>query len=72
MGTFISMVVFSLLEPGKSPELAGEGEGNGTAGGEGKAAEVGKGPNAIAVCLFIGAVSAVGAAYATRRLKYVR
>lgn len=60
------MVVFSLLEPGKSPELAGEGNG------EGKGAEVRKGPNAIAVCLFIGALSALGAAYATRRLGDVR
>ncbi|SLM40064.1 Major facilitator superfamily domain, general substrate transporter [Lasallia pustulata] len=67
VGTFISMVVFSVLEPGKSPELAGEGAPTGEA-----EAEVPKGPNAIAVCLFIGAVSAVGAAYATRRLKFVR
>lgn len=61
------MIVFSVLEPGKSPELAGEGAPTGEA-----EAEVRKGPNAIAVCLFIGAVSAVGAAYATRRLKFVR
>lgn len=58
VGTFISMVVFSVLEPGKSPELA--------EGGEVRAAE---GVNAIAVCLFIGAVSAVGAAWATGRLR---
>ena len=60
------MVVFSVLEPGKSPELAGEGAG------AGEFPKVGDGPNAIAVCLFIGAFSAVAAAYATRRLKYVR
>ena len=29
------------------------------------------GPNAIAVCLFIGALAAIGAAYTTSRLKYI-
>lgn len=64
VATGISMIVFSILEPGKSPELAKDAhpdEHHGT-----------DGPNAIAVCLFIGALSSVGAAYATRRLKYVR
>ena len=63
IATGISMVVFSVLEPGKSPELAKDAhpdEHHGT-----------DGPNAIAVCLFIGALSSVGAAYATQRLKYV-
>jgi len=57
------MVVFSILEPGKSPELAHD------AGPE----EIHRteGPNAIAVCLFIGALSTLGAAYATRKLKYM-
>ena len=59
VGTFISMVVFSLLEPGKSPELHEEGDKENAADG----------PNAIAVCLFIGALSAVGAAYATRQMR---
>ncbi len=61
IGTFISMVVFSILEPGKSPELAHDvdpSEHHGT-----------DGPNAIAVCLFIGAISTVGAAFATKKLK---
>jgi solute carrier family 45 protein 1/2/4 len=61
VGTFISMIVFSILEPGKSPELAhhvDKSEHHGT-----------EGPNAIAVCLFIGAVSTVGAAWATKKLK---
>ncbi|KAM3077060.1 hypothetical protein ACMFMF_004975 [Clarireedia jacksonii] len=61
IGTFISMIVFSILEPGKSPELAQHAhpdEHHGT-----------DGPNAIAVCLFIGAISTIGAAYATKRLK---
>ena len=57
VGTAISWVVFSILEPGKSPELA-----------KGAAAAKG-GMSGIGVCLFIGAVSAVGAAFATRRLK---
>ncbi|KAF2128527.1 sucrose transport protein SUC2 [Dothidotthia symphoricarpi CBS 119687] len=60
VGTGISWVVFSLLEPGKSPELsdAPPEEHHST-----------DGPNAIAVCLFIGACSALVAALATRRLK---
>jgi solute carrier family 45 protein 1/2/4 len=60
VGTGISWVVFSLLEPGKSPELseAPPEEHHGT-----------DGPNAIAVCLFIGACCACFAALATRRLK---
>ena len=62
VGTFISMIVFSILEPGKSPELHEDL-------GEEDVAKAADGPNAIAVCLFIGAISAVGAAYATTRLK---
>jgi solute carrier family 45 protein 1/2/4 len=60
VGTGISWVVFSLLEPGKSPELseAPPDEHHPT-----------DGPNAIAVCLFIGACCACLAALATRRLK---
>ncbi|KAK4570066.1 hypothetical protein LTR86_003036 [Recurvomyces mirabilis] len=61
VGTAISWVVFSILEPGKSPELATEApveEHHGTEGVSG-----------IAVCLFIGAISAIVAAWATRRLK---
>jgi solute carrier family 45 protein 1/2/4 len=60
VGTGISYVVFSVLEPGKSPELsdAPPEEHHST-----------DGPNAIAVCLFIGACSAVVAAVATRRLR---
>ncbi|EAT83610.2 hypothetical protein SNOG_09418 [Parastagonospora nodorum SN15] len=60
VGTGISWVVFSILEPGKSPELseAPPEEHHST-----------DGPNAIAVCLFIGACCACFAALATRRLK---
>ena len=62
VGTFISMIVFSILEPGKSPELHEDGS-------EEAVQKATSGPNAIAVCLFIGALSAVGASYATVRMK---
>lgn len=62
VGTFISMIVFSILEPGKSPELHEDGS-------EEAIQRAADGPNAIAVCLFFGALSAVGAAYATARMK---
>ncbi|KAL8416642.1 hypothetical protein RB596_006978 [Gaeumannomyces avenae] len=60
--TLISTLVFAVLEPGKSPELSGShpSEHNPT-----------DGTNAIAICLFIGAIAAVGAAHATRKLKYL-
>jgi solute carrier family 45 protein 1/2/4 len=61
IGTFISWTVFSILEPGKSPELAKEAHPD-----EHHPTD---GPNAIAVCLFIGAMAAVLAAYATKKLK---
>jgi solute carrier family 45 protein 1/2/4 len=63
VGTFTSLIVFSILEPGKSPELAHDANSEEHHGTEG--------PNAIAVCLFIGALSALGAAYATWRLKHL-
>ncbi|KAM0437736.1 hypothetical protein ACHAPT_002101 [Fusarium lateritium] len=59
VGTFISTIVFSILEPGKSPELAEDS----------KEASDPTGPNAIAVCLFIGAMSSLVAAHVTRKLK---
>ena len=61
IGTFISMIVFSILEPGKSPELAHNADPS-----EHHSID---GPNAISVCLFIGAISMVGAAFATKRLR---
>ncbi|CAH0049926.1 unnamed protein product, partial [Clonostachys solani] len=63
VGTFISMIVFSILEPGKSPELANPDQSEDTPSATG--------PNAISVCLFIGAMSTLYAAYATRKLKYL-
>ncbi|KAF2637860.1 MFS general substrate transporter [Massarina eburnea CBS 473.64] len=64
VGTGISWVVFSVLEPGKSPELAKETDPSEQHGTDG--------PNAIGVCLFIGAVCAGFAAMATRRLKKIQ
>ncbi|KAI1498267.1 major facilitator superfamily domain-containing protein [Biscogniauxia marginata] len=63
IGTILSTIIFSILEPGKSPELAHDShpdEHHGT-----------DGPNAVAICLFIGACSAVVAVFATRKLKYL-
>lgn len=70
VGTFVSWIVFSLFEPGKND--AGE-SGGADGGSEGKHVDHKqyldlKGVNSIAVCLFIGAVCAVVAAGATRRL----
>jgi solute carrier family 45 protein 1/2/4 len=61
VGTFISMIVFSILEPGKSPELTDDKEEHHSTDGV----------NAIAACLFIGACSTIVAAEATRRLRFV-
>ncbi|KAF1346736.1 sucrose transport protein [Delphinella strobiligena] len=58
----ISTIVFTLLEPGKSPELATDAHPDEHHSTDGY--------NGIAVCLFIGAFSSMGAAYATHRLKY--
>ena len=63
LGTFTSLIVFSILEPGKSPELSHDANLKEHPGTEG--------PNAIAVCLFIGGLSSFGAAYATWRLKHL-
>lgn len=68
VGTFISMIVFEILEPGKHPELH-KGENVDGKGKDDVVKKVTEGPNGIAVCLFIGAVSAIGAAYATGRMK---
>ena len=60
VGTGISWIVFSILEPGQSPELAPDAPIN---------SSTPRGVSGISVCLFIGAVSAAGAAFATRRLR---
>ncbi|KAK3906861.1 general alpha-glucoside permease [Staphylotrichum tortipilum] len=61
LSTLMSGAVFAMLEPGKSPELAG------AEGGQG--ADVASGPNAIAVCMFLGALSSLVAARAAGRLR---
>lgn len=60
VGTAISWIVFSIFEPGKSPELA-----DGTSSGFQKSRE---GVSGIGVCLFIGALGAGVAAVMSRRL----
>ncbi|KAG5991022.1 hypothetical protein E4U54_003986 [Claviceps lovelessii] len=61
IGSLIAAVVFAMLEPGKSRELTG-GQPKG-------ALPKAEGPNAIAVCLFIGAICAFGASFATMKLR---
>ncbi|MCJ1306421.1 hypothetical protein MMC25_000063 [Agyrium rufum] len=83
VGTFISMVVFSLLEPGKEVEESTkdvtDAADAGAAGGEGlaksqlhKATAQTEGVNAIAICLFIGGLSSLVAAWATVKLRAVK
>lgn len=57
----MSGTVFYFLDAGKSPEELAEAEARGEA----------QGPNAISVCLFVGALSAMISAYMTRQLKYL-
>ncbi|KAK5092101.1 hypothetical protein LTR70_005066 [Exophiala xenobiotica] len=59
------------LEPGKNDATSEGGSGSDKAGDGNKYLNL-KGVNSIAVCLFIGAVCAVVAAEATRRLKRMR
>ncbi|EFX01167.1 sucrose transport protein [Grosmannia clavigera kw1407] len=61
LGNMISTMVFAVLEPGKSPELAKDAHPS-----EHHSTD---GPNAIAVIFFIGAFFALISARATRRLK---
>lgn len=74
VGTFVSWIVFLLLEPSRNSAGSSTKNGEGREGGQ----EQGnkylslEGVNSIAVCLFIGAVCAVVAAEATRRLKKMK
>ncbi|GLI76915.1 hypothetical protein PoHVEF18_005193 [Penicillium ochrochloron] len=65
VGTFISWIVFSLLEPGAQPNKDSDASDT-----QWMNLDKDK-PNAISICLFIGAISALVAAEATRRLRYV-
>ncbi len=62
LSTLMSGAVFALLEPGKSPELAKEAHPD-------DQSDVSSGPNAIAVCMFLGALSSLVAARAVGRLR---
>lgn len=59
VGTFISAIVFAIFDPGQSPELGDKPDEHVKTDG----------PNAIAICLFIGAMSAIVASFVTRRLR---
>jgi solute carrier family 45 protein 1/2/4 len=61
IATILSTIVFRILEPGKSPELAHNAHPD-----EHHSTD---GPNGVAVCLFIGALSAIAAVFATKKLK---
>ncbi|KAL2020861.1 hypothetical protein VTK56DRAFT_7852 [Thermocarpiscus australiensis] len=61
ISTLMSGVVFAMLEPGKSPELATEAHPS-------EHSDIG-GLNAISVCMFIGALSSLVAAWSTTKLK---
>ncbi|KAH8878845.1 hypothetical protein GQ53DRAFT_673317 [Thozetella sp. PMI_491] len=60
MSTFISTIIFSILEPGKSPELATDAHPS-----EHHSTD---GPNAISVSMFIGAMATLVGAAMTRKL----
>ncbi|KAJ5472948.1 hypothetical protein N7530_006949 [Penicillium desertorum] len=63
VGTFISWIVFSILEPGEEPANSNS---------DTQWMNLDKDRyNAISICLFIGAISALVAAEATRRLRYI-
>ncbi|KAJ5220284.1 hypothetical protein N7468_009488 [Penicillium chermesinum] len=65
VGTLLSWIVFTILEPAAKPSKDGEGPDTQWMNLDKER------PNAIAICLFIGAISALVAAEATRRLRYV-
>lgn len=71
LATFVSMVVFSVLEPGQSPELSAAAGAAGSGGGGGGEGEGGL--SGTAVCLAIGAVfQFVAAAKSLRMRRYGR
>lgn len=61
MSTFISMLVFSILESGKGELLHNVLEADVE-----KLAAIKNALDAVSVCIFIGALSAIGAAYTTK------
>lgn len=79
VGTFISWIVFSILEPGTPPvgqkppatKEGGASPPSGARDGGWMNLDT-DAPDAIAVCLFIGALSALVAAEATRRFRALK
>jgi solute carrier family 45 protein 1/2/4 len=67
LATFISMIVFSVLEPGVSPEFV-QGDADEGAGGD-ASKEVVNGLSGTAVCLAIGAICSLVAATLSFRLR---
>jgi len=65
VGTFISWIVFSILEPANAKRDDNSQEAMWMNLDKNS-------PNAISVCLFIGALSALVASEATRRMRYAR
>lgn len=65
VATFMAMLVFAILEPGKSPELSGEGNENNKSSSRLSRS----GLSGTAVCLAIGAVCSFVAATQTFRLR---
>ncbi|KAK4168718.1 major facilitator superfamily domain-containing protein [Cladorrhinum sp. PSN259] len=63
LSTLMSGLVFAILEPGKSPELASEEH-------PGEPADI-NGPNAIAVSMMIGAIGTLVAAFVTKKLRHI-
>jgi solute carrier family 45 protein 1/2/4 len=59
VGSFMSFVVFSILEPGKSPEFSDGGD----------IQPPKHGVNAIAVCMGIGGLATLAAAHFTARFR---
>ncbi len=73
ISSMISSVVFAVLEPNKVPGMANSTHNPKRHGmGSMEGMEASKEPNSIAVCLFIGGLSSLVAAYAIQRLKYIR
>lgn len=75
VGTFISWIVFSLLEPAAGPVNAGSDDPGNIVSSVRDGGWINMdtdAPNAIAVCLFIGALSALVATEATRRFRKLR
>lgn len=65
VGTFISWIVFSIFEPGSTKRDDSAQESS-------QWMNLDKSrPNAISICLFIGAISALVAVEATRRMRHV-